>query len=132
MIQIILIVAVIVFFVWYLRRNTAAKSGTAGELQRRADLYAEQLMEFVHRVKKAPTQVSRRRLDIELARLERIRKLDTLLEGAEQEANVAKAIDLYLEALSLVTQQNIEPERKSEIEEKIKWLQNQRENRVLR
>jgi len=132
MVQILLIIAIILFFVWYARRKPKTALMQRGEVERRADIYRDQVMCFVRKVKESPTQTSRQRLDIELQRLEKITQLDTALEKAEREESVGKAIDLYLEALSLVMQLHVELERKSEIEERIKELQHQQGKEVLR
>ena len=132
MVQILLIIAIVLFFVWYARRKPKTELTQRGEVERRADIYRDQVMSFVRKVKKSPTQTSRQRLDIELQRLEKIAQLDTALEKAEREESVGKAIDLYLEALSLVMQLHVELERKSEIEERIKELQHQQGKEVLR
>ena len=80
-------------------------------------------MKFLREMKQGRSQTNIRRLQIETERFKKASQLDTILEKAEQEKNVKKAIDHYLEAFSFINKNNFELERKSEIEEKIKALQ---------
>jgi len=57
--------------------------------------------------------------------------LDDLLEKAERETNPQKAIDYYLEALSFIMKNDFEKERKAEIEERLKTLQQSKGKQVL-
>jgi len=73
-----------------------------------------------------------KRLEIEIERFHKAMQLDEILERAERGNNPAKAIDYYLEALSFILKNKFEPERKTEIEEKIKILQKDTKSRIYK
>jgi len=84
-------------------------------------------MNFLKGVRERTTNTKTRRLDIEIERFQKAMQFDGLLEKAEMEKNPKRAIDYYLEALSFITKNNFEVNRKAEIETKIKTLQEKAE-----
>jgi hypothetical protein len=121
MLQLGLVVVVVIILVLYLKGRPAKEPSS--ELELKADLLKREVMRVLEEVRKKPSRVRRKRLEIELKRLQKARGLDELLEKAEREKDPPKAIDYYLEALSFIKKNNFELERKQEIEEKIKALQ---------
>jgi len=133
MLQIVLIVAVLLIFFLYLRsREDLRIRKPRDELELRCDFYHEQVVNFLRRLKRSRSKARIRRLESEIERFQKVMELDDLLEKAEKETNPQRAIDYYLEALSFMMKNNFEKERKPEIEEKIKSLQQNKGKQVLR
>ena len=132
MFQILLIAAVLVIVYLYLRsRGGVRVKKPKDELELRCDFYYEQVMNFLRRLKHSRSKTRIQRLETETERFQKVTDLDDILESGEKETNSQKAIDYYLEALSFVMKNNFEIDRKAEIEEKIKTLQEGRKNKVL-
>ena len=132
MFQILLIAAVLVIVYLYLRsRGGVRVKRPKDELELRCDFYYEQVMNFLRRLKHSRSKTRIQRLETETERFQKVTDLDDILESGEKETNSQKAIDYYLEALSFVMKNNFEIDRKAEIEEKIKTLQEGRKNKVL-
>ena len=132
MFQILLIAAVLVIVYLYLRsRGGVRVKRPKDELELRCDFYYEQVMNFLRRLKHSRSKTRIQRLETETERFQKVTDLDDILESGEKETNSQKAIDYYLEALSFVMKNNFEIDRKAEIEEKIKTLQQGRKNKVL-
>ena len=132
MFQILLIAAVLVIVYLYLRsRGGVRVKRPKDELELRCDFYYEQVMNFLRRLKHSRSKTRIQRLETETERFQKVTDLDDILESGEKESNSQKAIDYYLEALSFVMKNNFEIDRKAEIEEKIKTLQEGRKNKVL-
>ncbi|MCD6082888.1 hypothetical protein J7J59_02075 [Candidatus Aerophobetes bacterium] len=89
----------------------------------KSDLLRRQVMSFLKEVREKTTSTKARRLEIEIERFQKAMQLDELLEKAEMEKNPKKAIDYYLEALAFIIKNNFELNRKGEIKEKIRALQ---------
>ena len=133
MFQILLIAAVLVIVYLYLRSKGGVRvKKPKDELELRCDFYYEQVINFLRRLKHSRSKTRIQRLATEIERVQKMTDLDDILESGEKETNLQKAIDYYLEALSFLTKNNFEIDRKAEIEEKIKTLQEGRKNKVLR
>lgn len=134
MLQIVLIAAVLVIFYLYLRgrREEIRIRKPRDELELRCDFYHEQILNFLRRLRRSRSRIRIRRLESEIERFQKVMDLDDLLEKAEMETDPRKAIDYYLEALSFMMSNSFEKERKEEIEEKIKNLQQKKGKQVLR
>ncbi len=122
MIPLGLIVVCIVILFLYLKRRPK-KERPLSEMDTKVESYRKETMKFLEEVKQGRNQTKIRRLQIETERFKKANQLDMILEKAEQERNVKKAIDYYLEAFSFISKNNFELERKSEIEDKLKALQ---------
>ncbi|MCD6406584.1 hypothetical protein J7L81_01765, partial [Candidatus Aerophobetes bacterium] len=101
-------------------------------LELRCDFFHQQIINFLNRLRRSRSKTRIRRLESEIERFQKAMDLDDILERAEKETNPQRAIDLYLEALSFIMKNDFEKERKAEIEEKIKALQQSRGKQVLR
>ncbi|MCD6472963.1 hypothetical protein J7K55_07630 [Candidatus Aerophobetes bacterium] len=129
MIQLGLIIIVLILLLAYLKNikvNKPVKKNLPESLKgvdAKIELFKQETAEFLKELKRRKTQTRIKRLDIEIERLRKIRKFDTILEKAEEETNPQKAIDYYLEGFSFITKNKFELERKGEIEEKIRSLQ---------
>ncbi|MBE0477608.1 hypothetical protein IBX65_00610 [Candidatus Aerophobetes bacterium] len=133
MFQVVLIIAVLVIFFLYLRAREEIKvKKPRDELGLRCDFYHEQVRNFLQGLRYSRSKVRITRLESEIERFQKVMDLDELLEKAEKESNPRKAIDYYLEALSYMMKNNFEKERKADIEEKIKSLQQTGGKQVLR
>ena len=133
MFQVVLIVAVLViFFLCFRTRGQMKIKKPRDELELRCDFYHEQVRDFLYRLKDSRSKARIRRLESEIERFQKVMDIDELLEKAEKESNHHKAIDYYLEALSYIMKNNFEKERKADIEEKIKSLQQTGGKQVLR
>jgi len=122
MIPLGLVSVCIVILLFYLKRRPK-KERPLSEIDVKVESYRKETMRFLKEMKKGRSQTKIRRLQIETERFKKASQLDIILEKAEQEKNAKKAIDYYLEAFSLISKNNFELERKSEIEDKIKALQ---------
>jgi len=122
MIPLGLIVVCIVILLFYLKRKPK-KERPLSEIDTRVESYRKETMRFLKEMKQGRSQTKIRRLQIETERFKKANQLDIILEKAERERNPKKAIDYYLEAFSFINKNNFELERKSEIEDKIKALQ---------
>ena len=122
MIPLGLIVVCIVILLFYLKRKPK-KERPLSEIDTRVESYRKETMRFLKEIKQGRSQIKIRRLQIETERFKKANQLDMILEKAERERNPKKAIDYYLEAFSFISKNNFELERKSEIEDKIKALQ---------
>jgi len=132
MVQLLLIAAVLIIFLLYIRGREGVKiKKPRDELELRSDFFYEQVMNFLRRLKSSRSKTRIRRLEKEIERFQKVMDLDDLLEKAERETNPQKAIDYYLEALSFIMKNDFEKERKAEIEEKIKALQQSKGKQVL-
>lgn len=121
MIQLALVIVVVIILILYFRSRSEKEPSS--ELELKVDLLKREVMRLLEEVKKKPTRIKMKRLEVELERLQKGRRLDELLGKAEREKDSQKAIDCYLEAFSFIKKNNFELERKQEIEEKIKTLQ---------
>ena len=128
MIQLALVIVVVIILILYFRSRAEKKPSS--ELELKADLLEREVMRLLEEVKKKSTPIKMKRLEIELDRLRKARRLDELLGKAEREKDPQKAIDYYLEAFSFIKKNNFELERKQEIEEKIKTLQQSPATRI--
>jgi len=128
MIQLALVVVVLIILILYLKSRP--EKGPSSELELKADLLKREVMRLLEEVKKKSTPIKMKRLEMELDRLRKARRLDELLGKAEREKDPPKAIDYYLEAFSFIKKNNFELERKQEIEEKIKTLQGSPPTRI--
>ena len=99
------------------------KERPSSEIDTKVESCRKETMKFLRETKQGRSQTNIRRLQIETERFKKANQLDIILERAEQERNAKKAIDYYLEAFSFINKNNFELERKSEIEDKIKALQ---------
>ena len=132
MVQLLLIAAVLIIFLLYIRGREGVKiKKPRDELELRCDLFYEQVMNFLRRLKSSRSKTRIRRLEKEIERFQKVMDLDDILEKAERETSPQKAIDYYLEALSFIMKNDFEKERKAEIEEKIKALQQSKGKQVL-
>jgi len=129
MLQIGLVVICLVIFLIYLKGRPARKQ-LQSEIDIQIESYQKETMRFLKEIKRGLTQTKRRRLQIEAERLKKASQLDRILEKAEREGNPKKAIDYYLEAFSFINKNNFELDRKSEIENKIKALQERMEPKI--
>lgn len=129
MLQIALLVICLVIFLIYFK-GRATKKQVQSEVDIQIESYRKEIMRFLKEIKQGLTQTKRRRLQIEAERLKKATQLDRILEKAERESNPKKAIDYYLEAFSFINKNNFELERKSEIENKIKALQERMEPKI--
>jgi len=131
MFQLIAIVAVLVILLLYFREKEGVKvKKIKDELELRCDFYQEQIINFLKKLRQSRSKTRIRRLETEIERFQKAMDLDEILEKAEKEINPQKAIDYYLEALSFIMKNDFEKERKPEIEEKIKTLQEMKGKRV--
>jgi len=128
MIQLGLVVVVIIILILYLKSRPEKEPSS--ELELKADLLKREVMRLLEEVKKKSTPIKMKRLEIEIQRFQKARRLDELLGKAGQEKDPQKAIDYYLEAFSFIKKNNFELERKQEIEEKIKILQQSPPTRI--
>ncbi len=122
MLQFVLIIIAIVILFLYLKAKPQ-KPPLGGKTNTRVESFRKEMTRFLKEVKERATKTKMRRLEIEIDRFKKVRQLDTILEKAEQEKNLKRAIDYYLEAFSFITRNNFELERKDEIKDKIKALQ---------
>lgn len=118
---VLIIIAIIILFVYF--KTKPRKAPLGGEINTRVESFREEIARFLKEVREKATRTRIRRLEIEIDRFKKAREFDAILEKAEQEKDPKGAIDYYLEALSFVTKNNFELERKDEIKEKIKALQ---------
>lgn len=133
MFQIILIAVVVLIFYLYVRNRGGIRTKKSkDELKLRCDFYYEQVTNFLQKLKHSRSETRIKRLESEIERFQKAMDLDDLLERAEKEVSSQRAIDYYLEALSFVMKNNFEKERKTEIEEKIKNMQQRKGKEVLR
>lgn len=127
MIQVGLVIIVFILLIAYLRSTKVNKPekrrSPSKKVDAKIELFKQETMEFLKELKRGKTQTRIKRLDIEIERLQKVRELDAILEKAEKETNPQKAIDYYLEVFSFITKNKFELERKEEIEEKIRSLQ---------
>lgn len=133
MVQIIIIAAVLIIFLFYLSSKGKERmkiKKPRDELDLRCDFYREQIMNFLRQVRRTRSKTRLRRLESEIERFYKLMELDDLLEKAERENNLQKAIDYYLEALSFIMKNDFEKDRKDEIEEKIRTLQRMKGNEI--
>ena len=121
MIQLAVLVVVLIILILYLKSRPQKEPSS--ELELKADLLEREVMKLLQEVKKESTPIKMKRLEIELERLQKARRLDELPGKAAREKDPPKAIDYYLEALSFIKKNDFELGRKQEIEEKIKTLQ---------
>ena len=122
MIPLGLIIVCIVILLLYLKTKPK-KERPLSEIDTKVESYRKGTTKFLKEMKQGRSQTKIRRLQIETERFKKANQLDIILEKAEQERNAKKAIDYYLEAFSFISKNNFELERKSEIEDKIKALQ---------
>ena len=120
--QLVLIVIAIIILFLYLKAKPQ-KAPLGGEINTRVESLRQEITRFLKEVREKATKTKIKRLEIEIDRFKKARRLDTILEKAEQEKDPKRAIDYYLEAFSFITRNNFEPERKDEIKDKIKALQ---------
>ncbi len=128
MVQLGLVVVVVIILILYLKSRPEKEPSS--ELELKADLLKREVMRLLEEVKKKSTPIKMKRLEIEIERFQKARRLDELLGKAGQEKDPPKAIDYYLEALSFIKKNDFELERKQEIEEKIKALQQDSSTRI--
>jgi hypothetical protein len=122
MIPLGLLIGCIVILVIYLKTRPR-KERPLSEIDTKLESYRKGTMKFLKEIKQGRSETKIRRLQIETERFKKANQLDIILEKAEQERNAKKAIDYYLEAFSFISKNNFELERKSEIEDKIRALQ---------
>jgi len=127
MIQLGLIIVGLIILILYLKGKEEKQKPPKDKVLTKANFLKEEVMNFLRGVKEKTTNTKTRRLDIEIERFQKAMQLDELLERAEMEKNPKNAIDYYLEALSFIIKNNFELNRKSEIETKIKALQEKAE-----
>ncbi|MBC7188865.1 hypothetical protein H5U35_01435 [Candidatus Aerophobetes bacterium] len=135
MFHLILIVAFLVILYLYLMRRDKGKvrvGSLRDEVELRCDFYHQQVLNFLKKLKKTRSRTRLARLDSEIERFQKVMELDDLLEKAEREKVPQKAIDWYLEALSYIMKHDFERERKAEIEDRIKSLQEKKGREVFR
>ena len=128
MVQLGLVVVVVIVLIFYLKSRPEKEPSS--ELELKADLLKREVVRLLEEVKKKSTPIKMKRLEIEIERFQKARKLDELLGKAGQEKDPPKAIDYYLEALSFIKKNDFELKRKQEIEEKIKTLQQGSSTRI--
>ncbi len=131
MIQFATIIIVFAIVLFYLV-GKKGKQKPRNEVDSKCEFYREEIVNFIKRVKSLKSKTRLKRLEIEMKRFRKAMQLDEILERAEKENNPAKAIDYYLEALSFILKNKFEPERKTEIEEKIKILQEDTKSRAYK
>lgn len=131
MVQLIIIAIVLIIFLFYFT-GKKKKQKPKDELDLKCEFYKEEIMNFIRKVKSFRSKTRLKRLEIEMERFHKVMQLDEILEKAERENSPAKAIDYYLEALSFVLKNKFEPERKTEIEENIKILQENAKSRAYK
>ena len=122
MIPLGLIIVCVVILLIYLKKKPR-KERPLSEIDAKVESYRKQTMKFLKEMKQGRSQTKIRRLQIETERFKKAGQLDIILEKAEHERKAKKAIDYYLEAFSFISKNNFELGRKSEIEDKIKALQ---------
>jgi len=134
MFQIVLIAAVLAIFLLYMKssRGEMKVKKPKDELELRCDFFQQEVLDFINRLKRYRSKTRISRLESEIERFQKVMDLDDLLERAERETNSRKAIDYYLEALSFIMKNDFEKERKVEIEEKIKALQQSKGKQLLK
>ncbi|MCD6574369.1 hypothetical protein J7K97_01660 [Candidatus Aerophobetes bacterium] len=134
MFQIVLIAAVLAIFLLYMKssRGEMKVKKPKDELELRCDFFQQEVLDFINRLKRYRSKTRISRLESEIERFQKVMDLDDLLERAERETNSQKAIDYYLEALSFIMKNDFEKERKVEIEEKIKALQQSKGKQLLK
>ena len=134
MFQIVLIAAVLAIFLLYMKssRGEMKVKKPKDELELRCDFFQQEVLDFINRLKRYRSKTRINRLESEIERFQKVMDLDDLLERAERETNSRKAIDYYLEALSFIMKNDFEKERKVEIEEKIKALQQSKGKQLLK
>ena len=134
MFQIVLIAAVLAIFLLYMKssRGEMKVKKPKDELELRCDFFQQEVLDFINRLKRYRSKTRINRLESEIERFQKVMDLDDLLERAERETNSQKAIDYYLEALSFIMKNDFEKERKAEIEEKIKALQQSKGKQLLK
>jgi hypothetical protein len=130
MIQLGLIIIGFIILILYLKGKEREQKTPKDKVVPKADLLKREVMNFLKGARERTTNTKARRLDIEIERFRKAMQLDGLLEKAEMEKNPKRAIDYYLEALSFIMKNNFEVNRKSEIETKIKALQQRTELRA--
>ena len=131
MIQFAIIIVVLIIVLLYLI-GRKGKQKPRNELDLKCEFYKQEIINFIKRVRLLKSKTRMKRLEIEMERFRKAMQFDEILEKAERENNPAKAIDYYLEALSFILKNKFEPERKTEIEEKIKVLQEDTKSRVYK
>ncbi len=131
MIQFAIIIVVLIIVLLYLI-GRKGKQKLRNELDLKCEFYKQEIINFIKRVRLLKSKTRMKRLEIEMERFRKAMQFDEILEKAERENNPAKAIDYYLEALSFILKNKFEPERKTEIEEKIKILQEDTKSRVYK
>ncbi len=131
MIQFAIIIFVLIIFIFYFM-GRKGKQKLKSELDLKCESYKKEIINFIKRVKLLKSKTRLKRLEIEIERFHKAMQLDEILEKAERENNSAKAIDYYLETLSFILKNKFEPERKTEIEEKIKILQKDTKSRIYK
>ena len=117
-----LVIVCVVILLIYLKKKPR-KERPLSEIDAKVESYRKETTKFLKQMKQGRSQTKIRRLQVETERFKKAGQLDIILEKAEQERNAKKAIDYYLEAFSFISKNNFELERKSEIEDKIKTLQ---------
>ncbi len=117
-----LVTVCVVILLIYLKKKPR-KERPLSEIDAKVESYRKETTKFLKQMKQGRSQTKIRRLQVETERFKKAGQLDIILEKAEQERNAKKAIDYYLEAFSFISKNNFELERKSEIEDKIKALQ---------
>lgn len=122
MLQLALIVMGL-FIVFLFLRSEKKKHMPRNEIEKKAEIFKKEIIEFLNDVQRKTTKIKIRRLEREMEKFNKAKQLDRILEKAEEEKNPYKAIDYYLEAFSFITKHNFEVDRKREIEERIKYLQ---------
>ena len=127
MIQLGLIAIGFIVLIFYLRGKGRIQRMPENKVVAKSDLLRRQVMSFLKEVREKTTSTKTRRLEIEIERFQKAMQLDELLEKAEMEKNPKKAIDYYLEALAFIIKNNFELNRKGEIKEKIRALQEETE-----
>lgn len=122
MIQLGIVIICIAFILFYFKRKPK-KERLLSEIDTKVESYRKEIMRFLKEIKQRKSQTKIKRLQIETERFKKANQLDRILEKAEREKNPKKAIDYHLEAFFFINKNNFELERKSEIEVKIKALQ---------
>jgi len=117
----LIIICIVILFFYF--KSKPRKERPLSEIDAKVESYRKGTMKFLKEMKQGRSQTKIRRLQIETERFKQANQLDIILQKAEQERNAKKAIDYYLEAFSFISKNNFELERKSEIEDKIKALQ---------
>jgi len=115
----VLVVTIVVGYVFRRKRDERPRD----EVELRTQFYQEEVMNFLRRLRNSRTKTLLQRLEREIQHFHQATTLDQLLENAEYEKDPQAAIDRYLEALNYVMHHGFETDRKSEIEDHIKRLQ---------